>query len=84
MRRPGLRSQSVRVAFAATLVVGLVWTLISAAVVAFATIDLTNQIDARLDGSFNRLPPPGVALPPQVQLDTSQRQANCRIDAHST
>ena len=52
-----VRTQSIRVALAATLVVGIVYVLISAAVIAFATVDLTSQIDARLASSINRPPP---------------------------
>ena len=73
MRRPRARSQPVRVAFAATLVVALIWTIISLTVVAFATLDLTSQIDARLNGSFARLPPSGVSLPPQIQPNLGGR-----------
>lgn len=73
MRRRGSRSQPVKVALAATIVVGVLWAVVSFAVVAFATIDLTSQIDARLEGTFNRLPPPGVSLPPQIQPGASGR-----------
>jgi len=59
----GLRRQSIRVAFAATLVVGVLYALIAAAVVTIATVDLTGQVDQRLVGSFGRLPP-GQSRPP--------------------
>ncbi len=51
-----VRTQSIRVALAATLVVGVIYVAISAAVIAFATVDLTNQIDSRLTGSVGRPP----------------------------
>ena len=54
-----VRKQSIRVALAATLVVGVMYALISAAVIAFATVDLTNQIDGRLASSISRPPPDG-------------------------
>ncbi len=54
-----VRGQSIRVALAATLVVGVIYALISTAVVAFATIDLTGQIDGQLRGSLNQAPPAG-------------------------
>jgi len=43
---PGVRRQSIRVALAAAVVVGIVYLLIGAAVVAFATVTLTADIDA--------------------------------------
>jgi signal transduction histidine kinase len=64
LRRIWLRSQPVRVALAATVVVLVVMAVISFAVVAFATVDLTSQIDARLEETFKRLPPAGISLPP--------------------
>ena len=54
---PAVRRQSIRVALAATGVVALVYLAISAGVVAFATRDLTSQIDQRLMQAFGRLPP---------------------------
>ena len=61
---PNLRGQTIKVAFTATLVVGVAWAVIALAVVAFATADLTSQIDSRLQGSFTRLPPSSTPLPP--------------------
>jgi signal transduction histidine kinase len=61
---PGLRGQTIKVALTATLVVGVAWAVIALAVVAFATADLTSQIDSRLQGSFTRLPPSSAPLPP--------------------
>ena len=46
---PAVRRQSIRVALAATAVVAVVYVAIAAGVVAFATRDLTSQIDQRLD-----------------------------------
>jgi signal transduction histidine kinase len=67
-------AQPIRVALAATIVVGVAWVLISMAVIAVATADLTSQIDARLTGSFDRLPPPGtLTLPPQFQSANGAR-----------
>jgi two-component system sensor histidine kinase CiaH len=54
-----VRTQSIRVALAATLVVGVIYALISSAVIAYATLDLTGQIDGRLVGSLDRPPPDG-------------------------
>ena len=59
-----LHRPTLKVALTATLVVGVAWALIALAVVAFATADLTSQIDSRLQGSFIRLPPAGAPLPP--------------------
>ena len=73
MRRPsGPGAQPIRVALAATVVVGILWALISIAVIALATVDLTNQIDARLQGSFN-LVPPNVPFPTQIQPGSGAR-----------
>jgi two-component system, OmpR family, sensor histidine kinase CiaH len=60
---PGVRRQSIRVALAAAVVVGVVYLLIGAAVVAFATVTLTADIDARLTKAFDRVPPDGVPAP---------------------
>lgn len=60
-----VRRQSVRVALSATLVVGVVYALVTAAVILFATVDLTRQIDERVTGAFNRIPPPGEGRPPE-------------------
>ncbi len=49
-----VQTASIRVALGAVIIVGLIYALISAAVIAWATIDLTNQIDARLTGSLDR------------------------------
>lgn len=54
---PAVHRQSIRVAAAATVVVAVAYLLVAAGVVAFATRDLTAQIDARLTRSFDRLPP---------------------------
>ena len=51
---PGVRRQSIRVALSATLVVAVVYVLIAAAVVAFATRDLTSQVDQRLTEALVR------------------------------
>ncbi|HEY5488312.1 MAG TPA: histidine kinase dimerization/phospho-acceptor domain-containing protein [Candidatus Limnocylindrales bacterium] len=58
-----LRRQSIRVALAATLVVGVLYAFIAGAVITFATVDLTSQVDQRLVGSFGRLPPGQSHLP---------------------
>ncbi len=60
---PGVRRQSIRVALAATGVVALAYLVVSAGVVAFATRDLTAQIDQRLTESYRRLPPGGGRQP---------------------
>ncbi len=54
---PAVRRQSIRVALAATGVVAVVYVAIAAGVVAFATRDLTSQIDQRITQTFGRLPP---------------------------
>jgi signal transduction histidine kinase len=64
---PAVRRQSIRVALAATGVVALAYLVVSAAVVTFATRDLTDQIDQRLTQSFGRLPPSGA--PPDGPVD---------------
>ena len=51
-----VRSQSIRVALAATLVVGVLYALIAGAVIVIATVDLTSQVDQRLTQTFSRLP----------------------------
>jgi signal transduction histidine kinase len=56
---PAVRRQSIRVALAATGVVAVAYLAIAAGVVAFATRDLTSQIDQRIAQSFTRLPPTG-------------------------
>ncbi len=56
---PAVRRQSIRVALAATGVVAVVYVAIAAGVVAFATRDLTSQIDQRLMQTFGRVPPGG-------------------------
>ena len=61
---PGIRRQSIRVALAATVVVGVVYLLIGAAVATFASVTLTADIDARLTQAFERVPPDLPALPP--------------------
>ncbi len=58
---PAVRRQSIRVALAATGVVAVVYAAIAAGVVAFATRDLTAQIDQRLMQSFDRVPLSGQA-----------------------
>lgn len=60
---PGVRRQSIRVALAAAGVVGIVYLLIGAAVVAFATVTLTADIDARLTQALDRVPPDGFPAP---------------------
>jgi signal transduction histidine kinase len=54
-----VRNRSIRVALAATLVVGIVYAAIAGAVVLFATRDLTTQIDQRLVGALSRVPSDG-------------------------
>ena len=56
---PAVRRQSIRVALAATGVVAVAYIAISAGVVAFATRDLTAQIDQRVMQTFTRLAPDG-------------------------
>jgi signal transduction histidine kinase len=56
---PAVRRQSVRVALAATGVVALAYLVVAAGVVAFATANLTAQVDQRLLDSFHRMPPNG-------------------------
>jgi two-component system sensor histidine kinase CiaH len=56
---PAVRRQSIRVALAATGVVAVVYIAIAAGVVAFATRNLTSQIDDRLVQAFGRVPPSG-------------------------
>jgi signal transduction histidine kinase len=66
---PQIRRLSVRVALGATLLVGLAYLLIAAAVVTFVTANLTSQIDDRLVHSLQREPqeppPDGGALEPR-------------------
>jgi signal transduction histidine kinase len=54
-----VRTRSIRVALAATLVVGIVYAAIAGAVVLFATRDLTAMIDQRLASALERVPPDG-------------------------
>jgi signal transduction histidine kinase len=54
-----VRGRSIRVALAATGVVAVAYLVVAAGVVAFATNDLTAQVDQRLTQSFGRLPPGG-------------------------
>ena len=54
-----VRGRSIRVALAATGIVAVAYLAIAAGVVAFATNDLTAQVDQRLTQSFGRLPPGG-------------------------
>ena len=54
-----VRTRSIRVALAATLVVAVVYAAIAGAVVLFATRDLTAMIDQRLAGALERVPPDG-------------------------
>ena len=56
---PAVRRQSIRVALAATGVVALGYLIVAGGVIAYATMDLTSQIDQRLVQSFNRLPNDG-------------------------
>jgi signal transduction histidine kinase len=58
---PAVRRQSIRVALAATAVVAVAYLVVSATVVAFATGNLTAQVDQRLTDSFHRLPPDGLS-----------------------
>jgi signal transduction histidine kinase len=51
-----VRRQSIRVALSATIVVGVIYALVATAVIAFATVDLTRQIDDRITQAFGRLP----------------------------
>ena len=54
-----VRTRSIRVALAATLVVAVVYAAIAGAVVLFATRDLTSQVDQRLTSALERVPPDG-------------------------
>ena len=56
---PAVQRQSIRVALAATGVVAVAYLVVAAAVVLFATLTLTAQIDGRLTQTFTRLPPTG-------------------------
>ena len=56
---PAVRRQSIRVALAATLVVGVAYVCIGAVIVAFSTRDLTSQVDQRLTEFVGRIPPDG-------------------------
>ncbi len=56
---PGVRRQSIRVALSATLVVAVVYFAIAAGVIAYATRDLTAQVDQRLTEAMLRVPPDG-------------------------
>ena len=51
-----VRRQSIRVALASTALVGVAYLLVAVAVVAFATRDLTAQVDTRLDRSARPWP----------------------------
>ncbi len=53
---PAVRRQSIRVAISATLIVGVIYAIVTAAVIGYATVDLTGQIDQRITQAFNRLP----------------------------
>jgi len=59
---PGVRRQSIRVALSATIVVAVAYAVIAAGVIAFATINLTSQADARLMGLLDRIPASGPDL----------------------
>lgn len=61
---PGVRRQSIRVALSATIVVAVAYVLIAAGVVAFATLTLTADIDARLTQTFDRVPQGGFPQQP--------------------
>jgi signal transduction histidine kinase len=54
-----VRRQSIRVALSATLVVAVVYAVIAAGVLAIATVDLTAQVDGRILGALERVPPEG-------------------------
>jgi signal transduction histidine kinase len=61
LRRRLMRSQAIRVALAAAAIVGVVYLVVAAGVVAIVTNGLTAQIDARLTQSLTRIndqPPP--------------------------
>jgi len=60
---PAVRRESIRVALSATLVVAIVYLVVAAGVIAFATVDLTRQIDGRITRTFDRLPPPDQGPP---------------------
>jgi two-component system, OmpR family, sensor histidine kinase CiaH len=51
---PSVRVLSVRVALAATAIVGVAYLVIAVAVAAFITNSLTAQVDANLSGALNR------------------------------
>ncbi len=92
MTQSSVGRQSLRVALAATLVVGVIYALISAAVVTFASVDLTGQIDARLASAFNS-PPGGGGRPgggprdrpfgPQVFVWTIARDGTVTKDVNT-
>ena len=65
---PAVRRQSIRVALSATVIVAVAYVIVAAGVVAFATRDLTTQIDQRLTESFRRLPP-DANRPPDSPFD---------------
>ena len=60
-----VRRRSIRVALAATLLVGLAYLVMATAVVAIASNNLTMQIDGRLDSSLGHFPirPSGERVP---------------------
>lgn len=52
---PSVRSSSIRVALAATAIVGAAYLLVCVVIVALATANLTRQIDTRLTDALNRI-----------------------------
>lgn len=71
VRSTEVRNASIRVALAATAIVGLVYVVISAAVVGLVTRDLTSQVDRRLSNSLDHMthdphPPPDGFKDPDV------------------
>jgi len=66
-RPPAVRRQSIMVALAATVVVGLAYLVVSLAVVSVVTRNLTGQVDERLSQALTHVPeePPSSGEPPK-------------------
>ncbi len=78
IQAPEVSRSSIRVAFGSTIVVGLLYLVISVGVYAIVTQNLTSQIDAQLSGALHsfsgqQIPPggdlPGLPRPPDRQFD---------------
>ena len=86
---PSVRRTSIRVALAATAVVGLVYLAVAVAVVLIVQRNLTDQIDQRITSSFGRLghdgPPPGGQYePPTPDRFAGQPFVQWQIDESGT